>query len=74
MNRKGFMGDPGSSIFDRNRFPGSRDFELESLNIKCGRVTCAANYNKKCTMPSCISLNVKGKCEGYHPRKDKKNE
>jgi hypothetical protein len=71
MNKKNLGPDPSSSIFSRNRYPISRDFELENLNIKCGKVTCAANHNKKCIMPSLIELNNTGKCKGYSPRKGK---
>lgn len=64
MYKNGAIADPGG-----NRFPFSRDFGLESLNVTCGKITCAANYNKKCTMPSLIEMNSKGVCKGCKPRK-----
>jgi len=63
---KGFMARPGESIFDRGRFPSSRDWSMP--DVKCGRRLCTANYSGKCTMPSLIEMDAKGKCKGYHKR------
>ena len=63
--------DPGRSIFDRNRFPYSRDYALESLTIACARTTCAANHGKQCVMPSLISITAKGVCKGFKKRRKK---
>jgi len=58
----------GDSIFN-GRYPTSRDWARQDLNVKCNRVVCVANYNNKCTMPSLIAIDPTGKCLGDKPRK-----
>lgn len=70
----GLMPDPIDGIFSREKFLGSRDWNLESLKIECHLTTCVINYNNKCTMPSLIKISKTGKCIGNHPRKKKKND
>lgn len=70
IRAKGLMARPNESIFDRGRYPSSRDWNMPT--IKCGRKTCAANYNGKCVMPSLIKIGANGKCEGCHDRKKSK--
>ena len=43
-------------------FPMSRDFAME--NIDCDVTSCICNKNRKCEVPSRISINKQGKCKG----------
>lgn len=72
LERRSLMADPSGGILGRNRFPGSRDWELEGL-IACLRKTCVACHSNICVMPSRIKIGTNGKCEGYLNR-DKKTK
>ena len=61
---KGIMHNPNDG-----RYPISRDWFYENLNIKCCRGTCIANFERnhqgRCGVPSRIEIDRKGKCKGY---------
>lgn len=73
LKTNSLMADPNENIMGRGRFPGSRDWDMESLNIICDQTKCAANKKSfgiaKCIMPSLIAIDSHGKCVGFHPRK-----
>lgn len=71
METHGIMADPGRI----GRFPGSRDWDIEG-SIDCLRKTCVANNDKthKCVMPSLCSIDEKGRCKGFKPRKKKSDK
>ena len=65
----GIMDDPGNP-FLRDRFPGSKDWDLEG-KIRCQQEKCIANKNGWCICPSLLAIDKNGKCAGYQPRKKK---
>lgn len=44
-------------------FPMSRDFAMK--NIDCDLISCICNKNRKCEVPSRISIDKSGKCKGF---------
>ncbi len=62
----GIMADPG----DRSRFPGSRDWDYESLQVPCELVRCVANHGGVCLTPTEIKISAKG-CKSYKQRTNK---
>jgi len=59
-----FMADPGHA----GRFPGSRDWDYEGLQIKCDLIRCVANHGGICLTPTRIKIGTKG-CKAYQKRK-----
>lgn len=54
-----------------DRFPGSRDWDYEGLQVPCELTRCVANHGGTCLTPTEIKIGGSKGCKAYKQRKNK---